>query len=200
MPEAKLIDCNNGEELVVKAARVCYDSTNGASLDSDIRLLNHIITSGHFSVLEHGVATFYIRCSRVVSHELVRHRIASFSQRSQRYVNEDSAEMFQPIDDFENQPLTVQWAWNCAMVTAKKAYSDLIKLGVPKQIARYVLPNATMTEMIVTANFREWRHIIELRAAKTAQPEMQELAKYILKELYSIAPIVFGDLKEKYLV
>jgi len=156
-------------------------------------IITRWIGAGHESMLEMVDATFFIECSRVVTHELVRHRIASYQQESQRFVNYTEEE---PEDLFV---IPAGWADNEFISTLMlrsyeddlKTYRMLIENGTPKQEARYVLPNATRTRIIVKTNLREWRHILALRAHPSAQPEMQQVAKAILDICYERWPLVF---------
>jgi thymidylate synthase (FAD) len=194
--EVELVDHNaGGEQTIIAAGRTCYDSFDRSNPESDSRLIARLIESKHESVLEHGWASFRIRCSRVVSHELVRHRLMSVSQRSQRYVNESDAEAVYPpeIDNCPHKDYA-RGMYDIAMNTAWNTYRSLIDSGVPKQIARYCLPNGTMTELVVSANYREWRHVCTLRTSRAAQPEMRILATKILSELKQLAPRVFADI------
>lgn len=159
-------------------------------------IIGRWIKSGHESMLEMVDATFFIECSRVVTHELVRHRIASYQQESQRFVN--YAE--ETVEDLFVQMPHVSGHANHMMLMAYeddlKAYKMLILNGTPKQEARYVLPNATRTRIIVKMNLREWRHVLRLRAHSSAQPEMQFVAKQILAILLDRYPEVFTDVQE----
>ena len=150
----------------------------------------------------HAAATFKISCSRAVSHEMVRHRMVSYSQRSQRYVDESNSSYYLPPEMGITDPhsglclSTIGMQYQFAINKAWHYYNVLRKDGVAPQIARYVLPNACLTEIIMTANLEEWHHIIKLRASRAAQPEMQVVAKKILIDLLREFPEVFDDLKE----
>lgn len=178
------------ERIVEFAGRADYGPKNTEKLGSDETIISRWIDSGHHSMLEFASATFYIECSRVVSHELVRHRLASFQQESQRYVKYDDA---QPEDLFYLPKLDGDESALLPKIRAEYeealgAYRILRDAGVKAQIARYVLPNATMTRMVMKANLREWRHIINLRTAPAAQPEMQDLAKQMQWQLEEVFP------------
>jgi len=155
------------------------------------------IKMGHESMIEMVDATFFIECSRVVTHELVRHRIASYQQESQRFVNytaEDPEGLFIVPKAYEDGPVS-----NMMMMSYEddlKTYKMLILNGVPKQEARYVLPNATRTRIIVKMNLREWMHVLRLRCHTSAQPEMQEVANGVLEVLVQKYPQVFQGVKE----
>jgi len=141
-------------------------------------------------------ATFEIECSRVVSHELVRHRIASYQQESQRYVRYDEEEpedlFFVPPELDPTERIILEQAYE----DAARAYKKLKVLGVKSQLARYVLPNGTRTRIIMKANLREWRHFCRLRCHPSAQPEMQVIANQILDQLIELYPEVFADVEE----
>jgi len=152
-------------------------------------IIQRWIGSGEESMVEMGHAVIFIQCSRVVSHEIVRHRLASFQQESQRYVDY-SAEA--PEDFFLDIGEPEAMASN---VAALETYNRLIAGGEKKQIARYVLPNATRVRMVMGANFREWRHILKLRMHTSAQPEMQIVAHGIHDKLLAKFPEAFEDIK-----
>jgi thymidylate synthase (FAD) len=195
--EVELVDWSQGgEDTIVHAARTCYQSHDKSTLDSDDRLLKHLIESGHHAMLEFGWVALRIRCSRVVSHELVRSRLFSFAMQSQRYVNESEPDYVTPEELGEcPYPEYAKGLYDDAMHMAWNVYRALLESKVPKQIARYVLPNSCMTELVVAGNYRQWRHFCELRTSPKAQPEMQEVAKGCLAILKTIAPRVFGGIE-----
>lgn len=186
----------NPELTIAHAASTCYDS-KPKELEPARKMIKAIIKSGHESCVEHASATFVLDgISRVVTHELVRHRIGfSYSQRSQRYVNEHNPSYVIPeeivgsAEAFEifQEAMNAAWA----------AYSKLQAVGMRNEIARYVLPNACTTKITVTANFRAWRNFLKLRCSKRAQPEIRGLAYKLLDELCKIAPSCFEDLKDE---
>lgn len=184
------------ELTIAHAASTCYDS-KPKELEPARKMIKAIIKSGHESCIEHASATFILNgISRVVTHELVRHRIGfSYSQRSQRYVNEHEPSYVVP-QEIAKIPgaMTV---FKAAMEKAWEAYASLQKIGMKNEIARYVLPNACTTKITVTANFRAWRNFLKLRCSKRAQPEIRELAYKLLDELCKIAPACFEDLKDE---
>lgn len=183
----------NSEELIERACRICYNSEcNPETRDS---FISGIIKRGHESVIEHASATFEITgVSRALTHQLVRCRLASYSQKSQRYCKEGQFDYVIPPSI---QGLDAAY-FNTTMRNLQKVYNDLIQLGIKAEDARFVLPNACCTEIVMTMNFRELRHFIELRADKHAQWEIRELAKQILDILFLHAPNIFKDLKEKF--
>lgn len=183
----------NSMELLEKAARTCYKSEDKISPGSAEKLIKTCIDRGHESILEHVSCSVRIVCDRGISHELVRHRLASFSQVSQRYVRySDGVEFISPYGLTEGQKAV--WMTMCKQCEA--AYKLLLDDGVSPQIARSVLPNSTATELVMTANLREWRHIFKLRTSKAAHPNMRELMKDMLSEFFSQLPVVFGGIKD----
>ena len=175
------------------------DPCNGTGTDiaSAIEFVERIKKNQHESVLEHAVAGFSIVTDRGVSHELVRHRIASFSQESQRFVNY-SKEQFDSeitfINPFEGDEEEINnLCWQTEMEWVEDSYLEMIKTGITPEIARSVLPNCTKTEIGMTANFREWRHFLKLRCDKKAHPQMRQVAEMIKKELLKISEVCFND-------
>jgi thymidylate synthase (FAD) len=181
-------DCEN---LVEQAGRLCYAS--GDKTGTNPNYLPARIKQGHESLIEHASATFYIKSSRVLTHELVRHRIASYSQRSQRYVKETAPDYIKPVEIFSQEGPEKE-VYETAMKAAWEAYSKLLASGIKPEIARYVLPNACATEIICTWNFREIRHIINLRTSAAALPEIRQVVGRIKEIMKEKAPSVFGDL------
>ena len=190
----------NPEEVIADAARTCYDSAP-KELDKARKMIAAIIKSGHESCVEHATASFRLSgVSRVLTHELVRHRLFSYSQRSQRYVKENEPSFVVPnvlIDDNSANP-TMQRAkdqFMKAMNDAWHAYRVLLECGLKPEDARFVLPNACTTEIVVSGNFREYRNFLKLRLGPRAQWEIRKAANMILDKLYEIAPSCFEDLK-----
>ncbi len=182
---------NESEDLVEYAGRLCYDAEK--DLGNKPGWIQSRVKAGHESIIEHASATFYIKASRVFTHELVRHRIASYSQRSQRYVKEGEPKYITP-PGLEAVKIDAEYAdrvFSRAMKTAWYYYRQLLTGGVSKEIARYVLPNACETQIVVTMNFRELRHFIKLRTSPKALPEMREVAGKIKDICKDIAPKVF---------
>ena len=189
--EVKLLAVTPGSEtLVERAGRLCYAS--GDKTGTNDKWLQTRIRQGHESLIEHASATFYIKASRALTHELVRHRIASYSQRSQRYVKEAKPDYITPPEIAADRKLAK--LYKQAMQSAWQNYRDLLEAGLKAEIARYVLPNACSTEIICTWNFREIRHIVRLRTSPAALPEMREVAGIIKQIMMKEAPGVFGDL------
>jgi len=183
------------EDLIANAGRTCYRSSGK---DSG-RFVRNRIKEGHESIIEHSSVTFVISgISRACSHQLVRHRIASYSQESQRYVDMSDAEFVIPplIANHEDENVRLLWDSTIAYIT--DIYERFRKLGIRKEDARYLLPNATETKIVVTMNFRSLRHFFEVRCDKSAQWEIRELAIEMLRIVNLLAPNVFGDLYEKF--
>jgi len=182
----------DAELLIEQAARTCYNSINKITNDSHINFIQRLVKMGHESVLEHASATFRIKgISRACSHQLVRHRIASYSQRSQRYVSEENFSFVMPRTIIQHREAGKIF---CNVIShMKQAYNELLELGIKKEDARYILPNACTTEIVMTANMREWKHFLKLRLSKKAQYEIRQLAKEILHILKDYCPNVFKD-------
>jgi len=190
----------NAEEVIEKAARVCYKSEDKIDNEkeyqdrSSTKMIQHLVSRGHFSVIEHASACFKLTTDRGISHELVRHRMASFSQESSRYCSYDKGKFGGQIalikPDFKNQESYA--IYEEAMKAAENAYMKLSELGESPQFARSVLPTCLKTELYMTCNFREWLHVIELRTSKAAHPQVRELISMVEKKLIAICPAVFG--------
>ncbi len=180
------------EALIARCARVSHRSESKSSLDADQELIRKLISWGHESVLEFASATFLVEgMSRAAANQLTRHRLASFVQESQRFVNVRDRGLVRP-------PSFTPAQWEKAMSLHRKTlelYEKLIEEGVPKEDARYILPIGTETRLVVSANFREWRHIIRLRGSPAAQWEIRLFARKVLEVLKEHAPTVFGDLE-----
>jgi thymidylate synthase (FAD) len=194
-----LVDLVNSSSYPVDdiayAARTCYNSHSKSTEESDKKLVKGCVKSGHLSVLEHSFATFEIECSRACSHQLVRHRHFSYAQQSQRYVEVDDNTYFY-------MPLTIQQAdtlaketYSGALENALADYANLIARGIPKEDARYVLPNATTTAIVMTGNFRSWREFIQKRSIKQAQLEIRLIAFKVWEQLNEECPEVFSDIE-----
>lgn len=188
------------EKLVATAARLCYSNkadietiSNGFTEEEISKFINQLLSSGHMSPFEHCSFTFGIEgISRVVSHELVRHRIGvAISQRSQRYCSETECNYIFP-PECDKDP-AIKEVFEMSVNDSKSDYYWLTSHGVAKEIARYVLPNAIETRMIVTMNARELMHFFNLRCCAKAQPEMQKLAKEMLAIVRQVAPVMFKN-------
>ena len=187
----------NAEILIEEAGRTCYQSQPKTNYVTGT-LIKTLIKSGHDSVLEHASATFRIsEVSRALTHQLVRHRLCSFSQQSQRYVKESQFEYVIPksvtemgesaVLDFEEDMATIQSMYNRWKIA-----------GLKNEDARFVLPNACCSEIVISANLREYRHVLTLRCDKHAQWEIRQMAMELLKQLYAECPNVFEDIRAKY--
>ena len=192
-------------KIIEEIGRVCYKSEDNITEDSYKQFIKGIINRGHESVLEHSVVTVRIVCDRGVSHELVRHRIASFSQESTRYcnyTNEKFGAELTFIDiaggfkyDLTNENDVKKYEiWNKAMEDSQKAYFEMVELGAKPQEARSVLPNSLKTEIVITMNFRAWRHFFSLRYDQFAHPQMVEITEPLLKEFQANVPIMFDGI------
>lgn len=180
------------EGLLEHAGRLCYRSE---SRGDPARFLQARIREGHESIIEHASATFEISgISRAASHQLVRHRLASFSQESQRYVEWSDPEWVLPPAIADDPKAQAVWDELSAQVQA--AYRALRGLKVRKEDARFVLPNAAATRIIVTMNFRELLNVFRLRISREAQWEIREICARMLELVYPHAPSVFGGLRE----
>jgi len=178
------------EALIEHAGRVCYRSE---SRGNPAAFLRARLREGHESIIEHASATFEISgISRACSHQLVRHRLASYSQESQRYVDMSDPDLVVP-DAVKASPEAYE-VWSSFVDQVKDVYSDLRGLGIRKEDARFVLPNAAETRIVMTMNFRELRHFFRLRLAPEAQWEIRRVALEVLKQLAPHAPTVFGDM------
>jgi len=182
----------NPEKVIEEAGRTSYQSFNRMEEGSGKKFIRMIIDLGHLSVIEHAVASFRISdVSRSLTHQLVRHRLASFTQKSQRYVDERNFTFVEPPKVEENPE--AHKIYVNFMNIVRETYKKLRDLKIPKEDARFVLPNATTTEIVITANLREWRHIVELRGSEHAQWEIRRMTIEILKILKREAPTVFED-------
>ncbi len=181
------------EALLEHAGRVCYRSE---SRGDPAKFLRARLQEGHESLIEHASATFEISgISRACSHQLVRHRIASYSQESQRYVDASDPALVVP-DAIAADPHARE-VWDGFVEQVKSAYRELRELGILKEDARFVLPNAAATRIIVTMNFRELRHFFRLRITPEAQWEIRRMATKMLELLAPHAPTIFGDLLDE---
>jgi thymidylate synthase (FAD) len=183
------------EALLEYAGRACYRSEPKGAPG---KFLKARIREGHESIIEHASITFEINgISRACTHQLVRHRIASYSQESQRYVDMSAPEFVVPPSVAENAEAMV--VWDAFMDRVAETYHQLRILGIRKEDCRFVLPNATATRIVVTMNFRSLRHFFSVRCDRAAQWEIRELALEMLRQAHALAPSVFGDLYDRFL-
>ena len=194
---------------IEKIGRVCYKSEDRITDDGESakKFVKMLISNGHEAMIEHSSLSVKFVVDRGVSHELVRHRIASFAQESTRYCNYSK-------DKFGNEITVilpcffdtgmgilsnslVYQEWKLACECAEERYFNLLKMGATPQEARTVLPNSLKTEITVTANYREWRNFFKLRTAEASHPQMREITIPLLKELKTLIPIIFDDIEVK---
>ncbi|MBP3702907.1 MAG: FAD-dependent thymidylate synthase [Lachnospiraceae bacterium] len=207
-PSVEIIDMEDYDKIITKIekiGRVCYKSEGNISEGSAERFISNILKRGHESVIEHEAVTVRMICDRGVTHEIVRHRIASYSQESTRYCNYAG-------DKFDNQISVIDIAggfsydltkendkakyeaWEEAMKNAEKSYFKMLELGASPQEARSVLPNSLKTEIVMTMNLRAWRNFFRLRCDHHAHPQMREIACIAFKEFKTKLPIFFEDI------
>lgn len=185
-----------------QCGRVCYKSEAKITDNSAPAFVAGIIKRGHEAVLEHCSFTVKFICDRGVSHEIVRHRLAAYCQESTRYCNYSK-------DGFGNEITVIKpcfWdedsnemcEWRSAMRFAESHYLSLLRFGATPQEARSVLPNSLKTEVVMTANIREWRHFLKLRCSPAAHPQMREVALILLEKVHALIPVCFDDIWEEY--
>ena len=202
-PSVEFITPLNGKvimERLEECGRVCYKSEDSITEGSAEKFLKGIISRGHEAVLEHCSFTVKFICDRGVSHEIVRHRIAAYCQESTRYCNYSKDKYNNAITVIEPCYLTqgteTYVRWEKACIEAESAYFDLLNAGCSPQEARAVLPNSLKTELVMTADIREWRHFLRLRCSKAAHPQIREVATQLLEALQWDLPVLFGDIWE----
>ena len=194
----ELVDGSSILKRIEKAGRVCYKSEDKITEDSAEKFISGILKRGHESVIEHEKITVSIICDRGVSHEIVRHRIASYSQESTRYCNYSSDKFgneltfIKPCFWLDDDPKYI--IWRDQMQAAECAYNKLLLEGASPQEARSILPNSLKTEIVVTMNMREWRHFFKLRTAQAAHPQMKEIAQMMLTAFRQVLPVLFSDI------
>lgn len=201
-PKVEFISVIDGKAIlkqIEQCGRVCYKSENNIAAGTAEKFVANIIKRGHEAVLEHFSFSVKFTCDRGVTHEIVRHRVASYCQESTRYcnyANDKFGSEITVIKPLYLEPGTLGYdAWFMACQTAEGAYFDLLDWGCSPQEARAVLPNSLKTEIIMTANLREYRHFFKLRCAKAAHPQMREVANMLLKMCKEQIPVVFDDIE-----
>ena len=205
-PSYEIMSPINREEILKSleiAGRTCYKSEDKITEDSANKFVRMLINRGHEAMIEHISLTVKFVCDRGVTHEIVRHRIASYAQESTRYCNYSNDKFGNEITVIEplfyntnNQEEVKKFnAWSSACEFAEKKYFELIKLGSTPQEARSVLPNSLKTEIVVTMNLREWRHFFKLRTASAAHPQMREVAVPLFEELKVLLPEIFDSVE-----
>lgn len=197
-PDFAFVDSINGNAILKKleaAGRTCYKSENKMTEDSAANFVRNLIKRGHESVLEHVSITVRIITDRGISHEIVRHRLASYSQESTRYCNykDKEIEFVLPYDIDPETKIFDYWKLSCQ--ASETDYKVLIAEGVAPQTARSVLPNCLKTELVMTCNLREWRHFFKMRCAPGAHPDMKYLATIMLHDFQEKIPVVFDDIE-----
>lgn len=201
-PKVELVNAPTYSDLlslIEVAGRTCYKSEDKITEGSAEKFVRGIVKRGHHAVIEHGVLTVRFTCDRGVSHEIVRHRLASYCQESTRYCNyskEGFGSEITVIEPVSLHPGSEAYdVWKKACLRAELAYFDLLTIGCSPQDARSVLPNSLKTEVVMTANIREWRHFIKLRAARAAHPDMRVVAKKLHELLSEAYPVFFEDIE-----
>ena len=201
-PSFTILEVIEGKEMlkrIERIGRVCYKSEDKITNDSAERFVTNILKSGHESVIEHEKITVRIICDRGVTHEIVRHRIASYSQESTRYCNYSNEKfgseltLIKPI--FWEEDSKQYHVWLQAMQNIEDEYNALVSMGAKPQEARSILPNSLKTEIVVTMNLREWRHFFRLRTSEKAHPQMREIACSILNKFKKEIPVIFDDIE-----
>lgn len=202
-PSIEVLDELDGYEILRKIeriGRVCYKSEEKITSESSKVFIGNILKGGHESVIEHEKVSVRFICDRGVSHEIVRHRIASYSQESTRYCNYSKDKFGKEITVikplFWKEDSQEYKVWYDGMLHSEQAYQQLIRMGAKPQEARSILPNSLKTEIVVTMNLREWRHFFKLRTAANAHPQMREIASMALDILKKEIPIIFDDIIE----
>lgn len=197
-PSVILYQDKNSEDILIsieRAGRTCYKSEDKITPGSAKEFVKAILKRGHESVIEHEKVTVRVICDRGVTHEIVRHRIGSYSQESTRYVNYMNKPMQFIKPCFWCRESINYGVWKQSITLSAMAYEALINDKASPQEARSVLPNSLKTEIVITYNLREWRHFFKLRCSKVAHPQMRQVANLILKEMKAYLPEIFEDYK-----
>ena len=185
----------DADRICAAAAHSCYSEDSAADLLETVdpaKMLRHVIGMGHHSVIEHAVFTFSVEgVSRALTHQLVRHRIASFSQQSQRYVRLSEPTYVVP-ETVKRDPEAMK-VYEETMDGLWDSYSKLIGMGIPAEDARYVLPNGCTTNITITMNARELLHFFSMRCCNRAQWEIREMADEMLRLCKEVSPVIFSD-------
>lgn len=197
----EILDHIDGQEILKKlefCGRICYKSERKIEINSAQKFVANIIKRGHEAVLEHVSITVKFVVDRGVSHEIVRHRLASYCQESTRYCNymkDDFGSEITVIKPYflqEGSKSYNAWAYSC--LEAEQEYFNMLENDCTAQEARSVLPHSLKTELIMTTNLREWRHFFKLRTPDSAHPQMREVARPLLNEFKASIPIIFDDI------
>jgi thymidylate synthase (FAD) len=190
----------DGKKILInleKAGRTCYKSEGNIGEGTAEKFIRNVIKRGHESVLEHEKITVRFICDRGVTHEMVRHRLASYSQESSRYCNYSQDKFSNEITFIKPRiPMTQEqyYCWSKAMNYAEKSYFDLIANGAKPDLARGVLPTDVKTEIVMSCNLREWRHFFKMRCDSAAHPNIRYLARELCTELKRLIPVIFDDI------
>lgn len=183
---------------IEKFGRICYKSEKKITEDSAEKFVKNILKNGHESVIEHEKISVKFVCDRGVTHEIVRHRLASYSQESTRYCNYSNEKFGSELTfirpAFWKNDEKKMKIWENSMKEIEDTYNKLIEMGAQPQEARSILPNSLKTEIIVTMNMREWRHFFKLRTSVQAHPQMRQIAIPLLEEFKKEIPVIFEDI------
>lgn len=198
-PSVVLMRDFDGEEVmkfIERCGRTAYQSENNITDDSAEKFIRNLIKRGHESVLEHFSATFKIICDRGIMAELTRHRLASFTIESTRFNDYSKGELtfIQPCFWSNIESINLLRKWRAELLGIEKLYMHSRNYGATPEQARAILPNSLKTEIVMTANLREWRTILKLRTAKDAHPQMRQVAEMILDALKRKLPVIFEDI------
>jgi thymidylate synthase (FAD) len=192
----------NGDEILKhleKAGRTAYKSEDKITVNSSYKFVEKIMNHEHLSVIEHSFITVRVICDRGVSHEIVRHRLASYTQESTRYCNYAQGKFGNEITVikpcFWDENSEEYKIWTETIKYIENSYNKLIALGATPQEARSILPNSLKTEIVITMNLREWLHFFRLRTSPNAHPQMREIAEPLLKEFQKRIPVIFDGIK-----
>jgi thymidylate synthase (FAD) len=209
MPKVEFLTEINRDEVLAQIERIgrtCYQSQDKITPTSAAKFAEMLIKRGHEAVIEHFNVTIRFTVNRGVSHEMVRHRIASFAQESTRYCNYNKGEKAGlnvidiasgfKYDITDAKDIQKYLIWKTAMENSERSYNEMIAAGAPPEEARLVLPLSLKTEINMTANLREWRHFIKLRASRYAHPDIRKVAIIVYEYFMSIIPEFFKDLEE----
>jgi len=196
-PSHTILDDIDGEQILLKlerCGRTAYKSEDRITAGSAEKFIAGILKRGHESVIEHVSISVRLICDRGVTHEIVRHRLVAYTQESTRYCNyaKRGVTFIRPFFWESDAPQYLRWI--VAIQQAERSYNLLIENGASPQEARSVLPNSLKTEIVVTANLREWSHILQLRTSEAAHPQMRELMIPLLADFTRLLPTIFGDI------
>lgn len=200
-PGYEILTPINGVDIlkhIEECGRVCYKSEHKITENSYLKFVKGLVERGHEAVIEHYSISVRFTCDRGVSHEIVRHRVASYCQESTRYCNYSNDDfgaeitVIKPL--FFDEGTQGYELWKEACENAENSYFKLLEYGCTPQEARAVLPNSLKTEIVMTANLREWRHFFKLRTSTAAHPQIREVMTPLLNELKGLIPVIFDDI------